>query len=72
MPPMTLSHAGTRMTVTLSNFLMQLPAAVCGWGLLPCPPPLWWLDTQQYCHVAGMDVISPSSGLAKALAVTGP
>lgn len=37
MPPMTLSHAGTRTTVTLSNFLMQLPAAVCGWGLLPCP-----------------------------------
>lgn len=41
MPLMTLSHVGTRMTVTLSNFLMQLPAAICGWGLLPCPlPPL--------------------------------
>lgn len=39
MPPMTLSHTGTRMTVTLLNFLMQLPAAVCGWGLLPCLPP---------------------------------
>lgn len=46
MPPVTLSHMGTRMTVILLNFLMQLPAAAVGWGLLPCLLPLWWLDTQ--------------------------
>lgn len=41
MPPVTLSHVGIRMTVTLLNFLTQLPAAVGDGVSFPVLFPLW-------------------------------
>lgn len=44
-PPMTLSHMGTRMTVTPLNFLMQVPTAAVDGVSFAVFFPLWCLDT---------------------------